>query len=515
MVWSVTNAQGNESKKIVWEVAKYLRGRGVDLGAGEFRVLPHVITVDNCNHNKFGYDIRPDVYSDCDKLEIFGSATLDFVYSSHLLEHIEDTRAALKEWWRVLKQGGYLILYLPHKLFYPNVGQPGANPDHKHDFMPEDIIKQMPDGWDLVEKQDRNEGEEYSFLLVFKKINGKRRIESWANPRPAKTACVVRYGAYGDLMQASSVFAGLKQQGYHVTLFSSLPGADVVKHDPHIDDLVLFDRDQVPNANLVDFWNYQRKKFDKFVNLSESVEGTLLAMTGRAVHAMPPQVRHALMNVNYLDFQHDIAEVPRVNQCWFYATEEEKAWAKKLRARCPGPVVLWALAGSAVHKTWPYLDEALASILVNYPTTTVVLTGGADSVILESGWENEPRVWKTSGKWTIRQTLAFLAECDVVIGPETGVLSAAAFMPMRKIVFLSHSTHENLTRDWANCVALTSRGTVCPGRGADVVPACHILHYSFEHCKQDQRTGCAQCQADLGMEQVWPVIDKALFEVKR
>ena len=41
-----------------------------------------------------------------------------------------------------------------------------ANPDHKHDFMPDDIIDAMRafGGWDLVRNEDRNENIEYSFF---------------------------------------------------------------------------------------------------------------------------------------------------------------------------------------------------------------------------------------------------------------------------------------------------------------------------------------------------------------
>ena len=55
----------------------------------------------------------------------------------------EHTQAVLREWWRVIRPGGHLVLYLPHKAHYPNIGQPGANPAHKHDFLPEDIVKAM------------------------------------------------------------------------------------------------------------------------------------------------------------------------------------------------------------------------------------------------------------------------------------------------------------------------------------------------------------------------------------
>lgn len=506
MVWKIDNPQCNESKKIVWEVAQYLRGRGLDIGAGDFRVLPHVITVDNMNHAQFGFVQKPDVVAEASDLSMFASQSMDFVYSSHTLEHIVDTDAALKEWWRVLKPNGFLVLYLPHKNLYPNIGEVGSNPDHKHDFLPEDVVAKLPNGHDVVRLEDRNEGIEYSFLLVVKKIQGKERLESYKKPRPEKTACVVRYGAYGDLMQASSVWAGLKSQGYHVTVFSSLPGADAVLHDPNIDDLVLFDRDQVPNANLVDFWGVQKKKFDKWVNLSESVEGTLLALPGRTVHGYSTFLRHQLMNRNYVEMQHAIADVPYSKELFaskFYPTLEEKSWALAERKRIGGDwLIMWSLAGSSPHKTWQGLDNILASLMLQYPTCRVVLVGGPEAVILEGGWENENRIKKTCGKWNIRQTLSLLPHCDLVIGPETGVLNAAACLPNKKIVFLSHSSEENLTRDWTNTQSLAPQGTSCY--------PCHQLHYGWEHCHQNKDTGTAQCQVDISVERVWNAVEIAL-----
>lgn len=513
MVWDISAPYKAESKKIVWEVAPYLRGRGLDIGAGDFKVLPHAISVDNFHHQQFGFQVKPDIMADADNLSIFAENSMDFVYSSHTLEHIHDFKAALREWWRLVKLGGYLILYLPHKLFYPNIGQPGANPDHKHDFLPTDVIDSMPSGWDLLENQERNDDDEYSFLLVFKKLQGNRRRYSHLAPKPAKTACVVRYGAFGDLMQSSSVWAGLKAQGYHVTVFSSQPGASVVEHDPNIDNLVVFDKDQVPNGNLVDFWAWQKKKFDKWVNLSESVEGTFLAMPGRAQHGWSPLVRHRRMNENYVQFQHELAGLPHEPKIKFYSTQEERDWAKATRKKMgKGPIIVWSLAGSSVHKTWAGLDPMIASILLHYPESTIVLVGGPECAMLEAGWENEPRVVKTSGIWPMRNSLAFLEQADLVIGPETGVLNAAAYLPIPKVVFLSHSTHENLTRDWSAVYPLASENTTCPGRGVNEAPACHQLHYGFAHCKMDPTTGTAQCQADISEGVVWKTIQRALDE---
>ena len=124
MTWSADAPQGNEAAKVKYDIVQYTRGRGLDLGCGPSKAYPHFIGVDSgADTGLFGIPMKPDVTSDCLDLP-FKSASMDFVFSSHLLEHVADTGAALAEWWRVIRPGGHLVLYLPHRDLYPNVGKP-------------------------------------------------------------------------------------------------------------------------------------------------------------------------------------------------------------------------------------------------------------------------------------------------------------------------------------------------------------------------------------------------------
>jgi ADP-heptose:LPS heptosyltransferase/predicted SAM-dependent methyltransferase len=510
MTWTLETSKGNESQKCRWEIVPYTRGKGLDIGCGPIKCFPHFIGVDNCHHEMFGQIIKPDIRIEtCLDLGIFATASLDFVFSSHTLEHIEPENVAkcLEEWCRVLKIGGHLVLYLPDSKLYPHIGDDGCNPDHKWEPDYCTLLHYMDAvtcGWELVLYQLRDQDDEYSGLYVFKKTESGR-VVSYRNPKPKKTAGVVRYGAFGDMLQASSVFAGLKKQGYHVTLYSSPPGVDAVRHDPNIDHLYLQDKDQVPNHCLGEFWDHERKKYNLFVNLSESVEGTFLAMPGHAQHEWPPDVRHKMMNRNYLEFQHELAGVPHRPQVRFYPTPAERKWALDQRAGLDY-VLVWALAGSSVHKAYPYLDPIVARIMISYPDVHVFLVGGPEGKLLEAGWENETRVHRTCGVWNIRQSLAFTQAADIVVGGETGILNSVACEPMPKVVFLSHSSHENLTRDWVSTTPLWSRNTSCPGRGKNYAPACHQMHYGWKHCQKGAETKCAQCQEDLHPSITWDAI---------
>jgi len=519
MTWSIHDPQSNEGHKVRWEIVPYTRGRGLELGSGIQKLYPHFIGVDNRKDAAlFGHPINPDVaVESAERMEFFASNSMDFIFSSHLLEHIEPERVtgALKEWMRIIKPKGYLTLYLPDEDEYPKVGENGANPDHKWNVNYDRVIQYMRGAgwWDCVRFEKRNQDKEYSLLFVFQK-HGSAQRESWKDyERPKKTCAVVRYGAFGDLLQASSVFCGLKAQGFHVTLFTSPPGDDVIKHDPNIDAFYYQDKDQVPNHLLGEFWEHHKKKFDKWVNLSESVEATGLAIPGRTQYLWPAKLRHEWMNKNYLQTQHEIAGIPHKHQVRFFPTEEERTWAKKQRSKMGEFVIAYALAGSSCHKVWGGMDRVIAAVMVDFPQVDFVLMAGEAGKILEQGWESEKRVHRTSGEWSIRQGLTFMAYADMAIGPETGLMNAASEHDYPKVIFLSHSTEENLTRDWTNVYPLSSKHTVCPGRGNNEAPACHQMHYGWETCKKTT-DAIAQCQVDITFDQayevIWHVIKAAL-----
>ena len=101
---------------------------------------------------------------------------------------------------------------------------------------------------------------------------------------------------------------------------------------------------------------------------------------------------------------------------------------------------------------------------------------------------NHPQVVGVAGKWELRQTLANLAMvADLVVGPESMVVNVASCYDVPKIVFLSHSSPENLTKYWTNTAAME------PDLQAAPCYPCHQLHYSLESCPQggimDSNTG--------------------------
>ena len=122
------------------EVIEFTKGVGIEVGCGLNKIHTAAIGINKVlTENDFGYPFGAQICSEGDSLPWFKDSSLDYVFSSHCLEHIVDTKKALLEWTRILKVGGYLVLILPHKNYFPNIGQPNSNPDHKHDFLPFDI----------------------------------------------------------------------------------------------------------------------------------------------------------------------------------------------------------------------------------------------------------------------------------------------------------------------------------------------------------------------------------------
>jgi len=60
-------------------------------------------------------DAKPDIVNDVTDMKDVQNSSFDAIYSQHLLEHLftEDVDVALNEFYRVLKKGGFVALFLP------------------------------------------------------------------------------------------------------------------------------------------------------------------------------------------------------------------------------------------------------------------------------------------------------------------------------------------------------------------------------------------------------------------
>jgi ADP-heptose:LPS heptosyltransferase/predicted SAM-dependent methyltransferase len=519
MVWRPDGPQGHEAAKVRFDVVPYMRGRVLDLGCGPEKVFPTAIGIDNRIDAKlFGIDCKPDIPVDtCARMPFLANASADTVFSSHLLEHLADTQAALAEWWRLVKPGGHLVLYLPHKAFYPNVGEPGANPDHKHDFEPADLIGHMTcvaaasgAGWDLLENEERNGGNEYSFLQVFRK-RADDRVNLAAKPaRPEKSLGVVRLGAYGDALWATPLLEHWKREGWHITVYTQPQGEAMLREDPHVDRIIcqphgLFDFGPgTVGAMQTAYWLHEAAKYDRFVNLIGAVERRMLPQSFDPDFYLPDEQRRRAMAGNYLEALHAWAGVPfdarRVVQR-FHATRDELAAALAERAKYDGPVVLVNPAGSSAPKWWPYAQQCADRLAAEGAHVFIV------GDLRAARFTASERVHVVGTDWEIRRLFAFAKFADAVIGTESALVNAVAHEAPLKVVLLSHSTHANLTRDWTNTIAMEPEGLGCW--------PCHRIHADMQHCTYVREVNAAACQAAAKPERVAELVLAHLAEARR
>lgn len=111
----------------VW-ATHYMRGSAIDIGAGpdglsrQRHLWPLLTSVRE-------WDL-PD--GDAQLMQGVPDGSYDLVHSSHCLEHMRDPDEALRNWWRILRPGGHLVILVPDEDMYEQGVWPSThNRDHK------------------------------------------------------------------------------------------------------------------------------------------------------------------------------------------------------------------------------------------------------------------------------------------------------------------------------------------------------------------------------------------------
>jgi SAM-dependent methyltransferase len=124
---------------------KYCRGVALDVGYSGYAnpekkaALPNAIGIDV---DYPGYDgIRLP----------FDDESVDCVFSSHCLEHVQFDHAVVRDWYRVLKIGGFIVCMVPSQALYEKrrfLPSPW-NTDHKRMYTPSSLAKTFEDALEV------------------------------------------------------------------------------------------------------------------------------------------------------------------------------------------------------------------------------------------------------------------------------------------------------------------------------------------------------------------------------
>jgi tetratricopeptide (TPR) repeat protein len=110
---------------------RWFRGQGIDIGSGtdSLAELTHFFPL---MQSVRSWDL-PD--GDAMRMDGVPDGSYDFVHSSHCLEHLTDPVLGLRNWIRICKEGGHLLITVPDEDLYEQGVWPSTfNPDHKWTF---------------------------------------------------------------------------------------------------------------------------------------------------------------------------------------------------------------------------------------------------------------------------------------------------------------------------------------------------------------------------------------------
>ncbi len=158
-------------------LAPFCKGLGLDVGFGGSAIVPEAITFDMERPYCPSFEGHPQIMKgDCKNLGMFCNNTLDYIYSSHLLEDFTyvELKKILTEWRRVLKTGGLLITNCPDQQKFlahcAKTGQP-LNMAHKEQDFSLKTFERVANSigsWEQIFVEP-NAGA-YSFYLVLRKV---------------------------------------------------------------------------------------------------------------------------------------------------------------------------------------------------------------------------------------------------------------------------------------------------------------------------------------------------------
>jgi ubiquinone/menaquinone biosynthesis C-methylase UbiE len=139
-------------------------------------------------------------------MEIYEDNSFDYVYASHVLEHLDDPITAIKNWYRICKPGGHIIMSIPHRDLYERKKTLPSNwnLDHRwfylpfaceppHTFSVEGILLAtgIKEYWDIQvidtatnkDKPEEHSNGEFSIEVIIKKNEVGKNKRSQSKPK--------------------------------------------------------------------------------------------------------------------------------------------------------------------------------------------------------------------------------------------------------------------------------------------------------------------------------------------
>ncbi|MGD0263537.1 MAG: methyltransferase domain-containing protein [Candidatus Methylomirabilota bacterium] len=317
----------------------------------------------------------------------------------------------------------------------------------------------------------------------------------------AKTLLIWRVGGIGDLIWCTAALPVLRRQGFIIDFCTDAGGREVLAHNPHVRRLIPFEEQRTPDGQelqdpenrqqlmprAVEAWfNDLAKDYDGAVCLTWSVES--VALWKQRDH---PLEYNLPLAERQTDLHYTDEIVRRLAMPWLggllpqlFPSRAERRWLDSLRLQHVSKkqrMLLWHAAGSAYNKALPQANYYISGLLKEIPELVIYLCGdgGVEQFIgagkiLDVVRDRCVPVYKT---WSLRQQLLATSIADCVVGPESSIVNAAACWDSPKVIFFSHSRHENLSLYWWNAYP------IYPTDRCDCAPCYKLISGEPESCR--------------------------------
>lgn len=327
---------------------------------------------------------------------------------------------------------------------------------------------------------------------------------------------IVRVGGYGDYIFMSSVLPFLFEQHKNVHLEVNTKGLSIFMNDPRFDYVSVCDYSHLNNTEQFDLYisRWDRIKKDcktngkRFLNFWNSIENEcILYEFNPDVKTLSVDEIAVKYNANYYEKTFEAAEVKMpagwMHENTIYFDKEEIGLMERWHKRTENYFkLIVALGGSSRQKVFIWMQDFCKKLVDTYPQLAVYLVGGSE--LANDVWEYERTISYVNGTSpndiSYKQSMLMTKYADFVLGPETGMLTAAGMMGTPKTCLFTISGMDQMVKYHRNDFSVQSKSDCSP---------CHIMAYTGIICDREKRFNAfPKCIEEFDLDEIQGIIER-------
>ena len=299
---------------------------------------------------------------------------------------------------------------------------------------------------------------------------------------------IVRYGAYGDLILASSTFPFLQKLHSPINIETNLNGASLFAGDTRFKTVSIWTPDTEDEIifynQCVDRWRSIEDDCiasgTKYLNFWSAIENKC------SLHEFSQDAKLDRNEIaekckkNYYESHFEIAEIT-MPVGWFHSNTINfskpeynvcERWAERNHDHFK---MMVAIGGSSRQKVFPtWMRSYCESLIDQYPKLKIYLMGGSE--LAKDVWEYERTFSYVNGTGTdisYKQAVLMTKYSDYVLGGETGLMIGAGMMGTPKTTLFTLGAKDQIVNYHLNDYSVQSKASCSP---------CYIMAYSGTIC---------------------------------